>query len=178
VTPSLTCRWCGQLATHVHFVPWIEEPDRIELVCDRCDRDNDDAEWFTLHELAAAPAAWLRTLDRPYAPAPPGLKRWLTDRVPARTPATPAASEPAAAWLTPEQVAERVGVSRRTVYRALTSGRLDGSKPTGAGPWRVAPADVDRWVVAGRLTSGSAIRPLARDTAGRPPVNPDLTWNL
>lgn len=176
MTPSLTCRWCGQLATHVHFIPWIEEPRQIDLACDRCDRNNPDAEWYTLRELAARPKSWAGLLDRPGAPAPPGLKRWLADLLPA--PPAPPAAAPAAAWLTPEQVAAHVGVSRRTVYRALAAGRLAGSKPTGAGPWRVAPADVDRWVVAGRPTSrGALARPSARDTAGRPPVNPDLTWN-
>lgn len=54
-------------------------------------------------------------------------------------------------WLTAEEAARRVGVHRRTIYRALAAGVLDGGRiETGSGGcrWRIRASDVDRWVGA------------------------------
>lgn len=48
-----------------------------------------------------------------------------------------------AEWLSPEDVAERVGVSRRTVYRALNAGHLEGRR-AGA-RWRVPSSALSVW---------------------------------
>jgi excisionase family DNA binding protein len=52
--------------------------------------------------------------------------------------------------LSPAQVAERVGVDRSTVYRALEEGELRGFK-VGTGPkapWRCRLEDVEAWLGA------------------------------
>jgi excisionase family DNA binding protein len=47
-------------------------------------------------------------------------------------------------YLTPEQVAEQLGVSIRTVYEWLLAGRLKGLK---AGRlWRIRPADLEEFM--------------------------------
>lgn len=54
-------------------------------------------------------------------------------------------------WLTAEEAARRVGVHRRTVYRALAAGALDGGRiETGSGAcrWRIRASEVDRWAGA------------------------------
>lgn len=46
--------------------------------------------------------------------------------------------------LTPEEVADKLRVTRRTVYEWLRTGRLKGLK---AGPfWRIRPVDLDRFL--------------------------------
>jgi excisionase family DNA binding protein len=44
-------------------------------------------------------------------------------------------------WLSPEQVAERLGVTRRTVYTWLRMGHLKGSKI--ANTWRVKEQHIE-----------------------------------
>ncbi len=159
----------------------VEEARQIDLVCERCDPNNDDAEWFTLDELAAAPQTWARGLERRPGRPPGALMRWLADlapRPPRRPVADPAEAAETTSWLTVEAVAERVEVSERTIYRALRARALHGSKPSGPkGHWRIAPADIEAWVAAGRPTGSPRARPTAKDVTGRPGVNPDLTWN-
>lgn len=48
--------------------------------------------------------------------------------------------------LKPEQVAQRVQVSRRTVIRAINSGELEASQLAERGCWRIKPEAVDAWV--------------------------------
>lgn len=83
-------------------------------------------------------------------------------------------------WLTADEAAQRVGVHRRTVYRALAAGTLNGGQiETGSGAcrWRVRASEVDRWVgvrqerfeIPARPTGparGSA-SPAARDSSYR-----------
>lgn len=62
----------------------------------------------------------------------------------------------APAWMTPAQAAAYTGLSVSTIYLALQSGALSGVK-TGIGRrkshWRCRPADVDKWLEAGRVKS-------------------------
>jgi len=62
------------------------------------------------------------------------------------------APEPAAdRWLSPSEAAARVGVHRRTVYRALAAGALQGGQleaGSGACRWRIRSSEVDRWAGA------------------------------
>jgi excisionase family DNA binding protein len=54
-------------------------------------------------------------------------------------------------WLSPADAAERVGVHRRTIYRALAAGTLAGGQlaaGSGACRWRIRAGEVDRWAGA------------------------------
>ena len=53
--------------------------------------------------------------------------------------------------LSPEQVAEMCGLSRRAVYRAIERGELAASRLCHR--LRVRPADVDAWVAANRVAA-------------------------
>ena len=46
--------------------------------------------------------------------------------------------------LTVKQVAERLAVNERTVYRMANSGELPGFKV--AGTWRFLEADIENWI--------------------------------
>lgn len=50
-------------------------------------------------------------------------------------------------WLSVEQIAEYVGVSRDTVYAWLASGRMPGYKV--GRQWRVKMSEVDGWIRGG-----------------------------
>lgn len=50
--------------------------------------------------------------------------------------------------LTPQQVADACQLSPRTVIRAIERGELRASKLALRGGWRIAPADIDAWLVA------------------------------
>lgn len=73
---SLLCRRCGEPATHAHFVPWLEEPERVELACARHEPGGDSGEWYTLDELAANQSGFLAAVKRAHT-APPELTSWL-----------------------------------------------------------------------------------------------------
>lgn len=91
---SMLCRTCGLPATHVHFIPWVEQPERIELACAT---HEPGGEWYTLAELAAGPAGWLRTLERSGSSPPHALVAWLSAQAAAdETPAGANRSEPPA----------------------------------------------------------------------------------
>ena len=51
--------------------------------------------------------------------------------------------------LTVKQVAERLNVNDRTVYRLAQAGRLPGFKV--AGSWRFLAEDIDAWIEAQKL---------------------------
>ena len=51
-----------------------------------------------------------------------------------------------AAALTVKQVAERLNVNDRTVYRLAQAGKLPGFKV--AGSWRFLAEDIDAWIEA------------------------------
>jgi excisionase family DNA binding protein len=67
-------------------------------------------------------------------------------------------------WLTVEETAERTGLSRRTIYRAIQSGELQAEKPRGR--WRIAASEADRWLTAPGPTG--AKRPAKRTRSRRP----------
>lgn len=65
-------------------------------------------------------------------------------------------------WLTADEAAQRVGVHRRTVYRALAAGALNGGQietGNGACRWRIRASEVDRWVGARQERFEAPLRP-------------------
>jgi len=77
-------------------------------------------------------------------------------------------------WLTAGEAARYAGVSRRTIYRALSAGTLRGGRvttPRGCNRWRLRTADIDAWIDAGANTTADVPPATARlDTGagGRP----------
>lgn len=70
---------------------------------------------------------------------------------------TGATPESAPGWLSVAEVATLVGVSRRTVYRALRSGALIGHRAGGAGSrWHIRPDAVTSWLAPQPATAASA----------------------
>jgi excisionase family DNA binding protein len=61
-------------------------------------------------------------------------------------------------FLTPAEAADVLRVCVRTVYLALRSGKLKGTKPFG-GNWRISPADIRAFVESGVRPSGKAAAP-------------------
>lgn len=89
----------------------------------------------------------------------------------------PAAERDVDRWLTPSEAAARVGVHRRTIYRALAAGTLDGGQlvaGSGACRWRIRTSEVDRWAGAraDRFTP-PARQPAAPRPSARPANSPD-----
>jgi excisionase family DNA binding protein len=71
-------------------------------------------------------------------------------------------------WLSVAEVAELVGVSERTVHRALRSGALLGHRAGGAGSrWHIRPEAVTAWVEPQPAAPPS--RPAAPAAPRRPP---------
>jgi excisionase family DNA binding protein len=62
--------------------------------------------------------------------------------------------------LTVREAAARAKLSEKTLYRALESGALVGSKV--GNTWRIFSDDLEQWLVSLRPTS--AVRPLRRPT--------------
>jgi excisionase family DNA binding protein len=56
--------------------------------------------------------------------------------------------EQAGRWLTVRQVAQRLQLNERTILRAIHSGQLQAAKFGRKGGWRIAPADVERWIAS------------------------------
>ncbi len=167
---SLLCRTCGAPATHAHFIPWIEEPDRVELACEVHEPGGDDGEWYTLSELAQSASGWLRALDRSATPAPDELRRWLEAQLedaPPHPPTDDAPSSEDRTWLDPEQVAAQVDLAPKTIREKARDGELEGNKV--GGRWRFTQAAVDAWVTSGKVPSGRerAPRPTTDDTGPR-----------
>ncbi len=73
------------------------------------------------------------------------------------------APSPEPGLLSPAEAAARVGLSRRTVYRALEARALQASKA--AGRWRIEPEALRAWLQAG----GSTGRPLLPGRSSRRP---------
>lgn len=69
-------------------------------------------------------------------------------------------------WLSVNEVAALLGVHTRTIYRALTDGRLAGTRVGAA--WRVRRDDLDTW-----LSEPRERRPRAVTGARRPPAPTD-----
>jgi excisionase family DNA binding protein len=92
--------------------------------------------------------------------------------------------------LTPDQVAELVQVSRKTVMRAIEAGELEASQLTQKrGGWRIRPEAIDEWMklrsnrrrpprsladVAPVNTTAEAAARARRQSAGRLRVTPDM----
>jgi excisionase family DNA binding protein len=152
VTTSLLCPTCGERASHVHFLPWIEQPERIELACARHE-PADENEWFTLAEIEAEPTSFLGALERCTSLSPDALKQWLTSLTTKRPEITAAApGEP----LTVAQAAEREKVSQRTVQRWLEHGEL------GTGAWQVGKGKRAHWRIDEAALDQRRTRPRAR----------------
>lgn len=157
LTPSLLCRTCGKPATHVHFIPWIEEPARVELACEKHEPGGDDSEWYRLDEVAAEPG-FLAAVKR--APAsPPALVSWLEGHKPeAAAPAPVDAAEP----LTVAQAAEHRKCSDKTIYRLLPELEANGDAwrvgGRERGPWRIDRAALDQQKVAAQVPKSRPLR--------------------
>lgn len=70
-------------------------------------------------------------------------------------------------WLTTAEVARRVGVHRRTIYRALAAGALHGGQLEsggGACRWRIHATEADRWAGA---RDERFVAPMSRPNAPR-----------
>jgi excisionase family DNA binding protein len=80
------------------------------------------------------------------------------------TPATPGTSEPA--LLTPEEVATRLRVTRRTIYAWLKVGRLRGLR-AGKG-WRIRPADLEAFLLPSPAWEARLDESLARTRSQAP----------
>jgi hypothetical protein len=145
LTTSLLCGTCGKPASHVHFIPWIEQPARVELACEQHEPGGDEGEWYTLDEVAGEPGFRL-AVERATA-APDALRAWLAaNDAPAEPPSSPLSSEPGAP-LTVEQAALRERVSTKTIYRRVNLLAADGGAwraGEGKGSWRIDPAALDR----------------------------------
>lgn len=80
-------------------------------------------------------------------------------------------------WLSPGEAAARVGVHRRTIYRALTAGTLEGGQlATGAGAcrWRIRASEVDRWAGnRGERFTAPVPRPTTRPADAKRTTPPD-----
>lgn len=159
LTAALLCRTCGAPATHAHFIPWIEEPDRVELACAIHEPGGDDGEWYTLLELEQGAAGFLRILDRSVAPAPEELRRWLEaqsveppQQRPGSTPPPPERG-----WLDVAEVADQVALSPKTIRDKARRRELEGTKV--GSRWRFAQDAVDAWVASGRLPTGRGENP-------------------
>lgn len=50
-----------------------------------------------------------------------------------------------AGMLTPGEVAERLLVHVKTVYRYIREGRFEGVEQTGGGEWRIPESEVEAW---------------------------------
>lgn len=49
-------------------------------------------------------------------------------------------------WLTPKQVADRLGRHPDSVRRALEAGQLHGHQPKRRGRWQIHPDAIDAWI--------------------------------
>jgi excisionase family DNA binding protein len=58
-------------------------------------------------------------------------------------------------YLTPEEVANNLRVSMRSVYKWLKSGQLESYRPFGR--WLITPAHLDRFVKGGSLPAASVV---------------------
>ena len=71
-------------------------------------------------------------------------------------------------WLSVAEVAELVGVSERTVRRALSSGALIGDRAGGAGSrWHIRPEAITAWLEP--QPTAPPIRPAVPAASRRPP---------
>lgn len=69
-------------------------------------------------------------------------------------------SQNAPEWLDVKAAAARALVSPATVLRELRKGRLVGYRVGGRKCWRLRPADVDAWLVAGATPQPQDARPV------------------
>ncbi len=151
---SLLCRTCGRLATHAHFIPWIEEPERVELACEVHEPGGDDGEWFTLLELAAEPVGFAKVAARSASPPPTALTAWLDAQQPQNPPIEDAhAPAPAAGaeWSTAAQLAARHDLAPKTIRAAIARGDLEAHRSGGRAPFRIHRDAEAQWVSARKV---------------------------
>jgi hypothetical protein len=183
MTPSLTCRTCGAPAVHVHFIPWIEQPDRVELACADHTPKGDDGDWFTLDELTAEPVAYMRSVGRSASPAPKALTAWLTGLAskgkPQAVPEVEVAQPPATGPLTVKEAAARERVNERTIRRRLPELEASGGAWRVGTAWRIDAAALDRLRVEGQRPTRrpERQRPTAADVKGKPKATTSRVWN-
>lgn len=130
---ALLCRACGEPATHAHFIPWIEEPERVELACAIHEPGGYDGEWYTLHELAADAEGFLRICARSATLAPAPLVTWLRDRAGHVPPAPPNTDAP----LTVKEAAKAERVSEKTISRMIKALEAEGIAWKVGSQWRI-----------------------------------------
>jgi excisionase family DNA binding protein len=170
--PSLLCQTCGKLATHAHFIPWIEEPERVELACEVHEPGGDDGEWYTLLELAAEPVGFAKIAARSVTPPPTALMAWLDEQQPQKGPPiedahAPAATDDDSAWSTVAQVAERHRLSAKTVRAAVARGDLEAHRSGGRAPFRIHRDAEAAWVSARKVPTPRRAHP-RRARKGQP----------
>jgi excisionase family DNA binding protein len=56
--------------------------------------------------------------------------------------------------LSPAEVAERLGVTRQTIYRKIHSGQMPALRLGDDGPLRVDAAELDEWLAANAVPRG------------------------
>ena len=151
--PSLLCRTCGRLATHAHFIPWIEEPERVELACEVHEHGGDDGEWYTLLELAAAPVGFAKIAARSTSPPPRALMAWLEAQQPQKDPPTEDVKgrAPVGDWSTVAEVANRHTLAPKTVREAIKRGDLGAHRSGGRAPFRIHRDAEAAWVAARKV---------------------------
>ena len=59
-------------------------------------------------------------------------------------------------WLSVEQIAAHLGISKETVYRWLEKGKIPAHKV--GKQWRFKPSEVDEWVKSGSASEDTADR--------------------
>jgi excisionase family DNA binding protein len=70
--------------------------------------------------------------------------------------------QPTHSWLSVEEIAQHLGVSKETIYRWLERGTIPAHRIGKL--WKFKPADVDKWVTNGGadLTDSKAARVLKK----------------
>src|ERR1700722_11642928 len=128
-----SCVSCHAVASRAIFLPSLAEAAYVVAVCDRHDvlGDGDD---FSFEAMAANPAPFIAAFDRQQVEADDELRDWLLERSRGVRPSP-------VDLLTTAQVAERIGVSERTVQRRIHDGEL--AAVTVGGVRRVRPDDLD-----------------------------------
>jgi len=67
-----------------------------------------------------------------------------------KMPANSEATTPRAEFMTPEEVASRLGLHERTVRRAINRGELEAVEFDGSGGYRISEAAFQAWLVRRR----------------------------
>ena len=71
-------------------------------------------------------------------------------------------------WLSVEEIAEHLGISKETVYRWLERKRIPAHRVGKL--WKFKASEVDEWVKRGDATENYRIETQGRSAAGAPPA--------